>query len=263
VTRRSSPVGDHFRIGILAGYTHTSIDQSGLDASASIDNIHLGIYGGAEFGALSLRSGASYTWHDISTDRSVQFTGSQEGLTADYNGSTAQIFGELGYRIKAGGVGLEPLANLAYANLHLDEFTETGGAAALTASSSNTDMTFSTLGLRASMPLLFSSAETSLHGMVGWRHAWSDVTPMSRLSFAGMDVFEISGLPIARDAALLEVGFDVDLAPATTLSLSYQGRCQPGPGPRPQSRSDCAILNWPTTFKNLEPTDASVRCFPL
>ncbi|ATU92594.1 autotransporter outer membrane beta-barrel domain-containing protein [Phyllobacterium zundukense] len=219
-----APIGDHTRFGILAGYSHTSIDESGLGASASVDNIHLGIYGGAQFGALSLRSGASYTWHDISTDRLVQFTGSQERLTADYDGGTAQVFGELGYRIKAGSVELEPFANLAYANLHLDGFSETGGTAALSGSSSNTDMTFSTLGLRASTPLSFGSAEATLHGMLGWRHAFGDVTPMSRLSFTGMDVFEISGLPIARDAALLEVGFDVDLAPATTFSLSYQGQ---------------------------------------
>jgi subtilase-type serine protease len=219
-----APIGDRTRLGILAGYSHASIDESGLGASASIDNIHLGIYGGAEFGALSLRTGASYSWHDISTDRLVQFTGSQERLTADYSGGTAQVFGELGYRIKARSAELEPFASLSYANLHLDRFAEEGGSAALSAGSSNTDITFSTLGLRASTQLPIGSIEATLRGMIGWRHVYGDVTPLSRLAFAGMDAFEISGLPIARDAALLELGFDVDLTPATTFSLSYQGQ---------------------------------------
>jgi outer membrane autotransporter protein len=85
-------------------------------------------------------------------------------------------------------------------------------------------ISFSTLGLRASMPLSFGSMEATLRGMAGWRHAYGDVTPMSRLAFTGMDTFEISGLPIARDAALLGVGFDVVVATATTFGLSYQGQ---------------------------------------
>ncbi|CAN7598994.1 autotransporter domain-containing protein [Phyllobacterium sp. LjRoot231] len=216
--------GDHTRIGILSGYSHTSIDESSLGASADVDNFHLGIYGGAEFGALSLRSGASYTWHDISTDRSVQFTGSQEHLSADYNGGTAQIFGELGYGIQYNSVTLEPFANFSYANLHLDSFTEEGGASTLTAASSNTDITISTLGLSAATQLSLGSVGAALRGTLGWRHAYGDVTPQSRLAFAGMESFEISGLPIARDAALLEAGLNVDLTPATTFGLSYQGQ---------------------------------------
>jgi subtilase-type serine protease len=217
-------VGDNARIGVLSGYSQTSIDESGLDASADVDNIHLGIYGGAEFGRLRLRSGASYTWHDINTDRTVQFTGSEERLTADYNGGTAQIFGELGYSLQYNTIALEPFANLSYANLHLDGFAEEGGAAALAGASSDTDVTFTTLGLRASKQLRFGGAEATLRGMAGWRHAYGDVTPLSSLAFAGMDNFEISGLPIARDAALVEVGLDIDLAPATTFGFSYRGQ---------------------------------------
>ena len=216
--------GDRARIGVFSGYSRTSIDESGLDASADVDNIHLGIYGGAEFGALSLRSGASYTWHVISTDRFVQFTGSQEHLTAGYHGGTAQIFGELGYGIQLSSVALEPFANLAYANLHIDSFTEDGGTSALTATSSNTNITFSTLGLRAATQLSVGSVEVAFRGMLGWRHAYGDVTPEASLAFSGMGDFEISGLPIARDAALLEAGLDVDLTPATTFGLTYQGQ---------------------------------------
>ncbi|UXN61066.1 autotransporter domain-containing protein [Phyllobacterium zundukense] len=217
-------VGDNARIGVLSGYSQTSIDESGLDASADVDDIHLGIYGGAEFGRLRLRSGASYTWHDISTDRTVQFTGSEERLTADYNGGTAQIFGEFGYSLQYNTVTIEPFANLAYANLHLDSFAEEGGSAALAGASSDADVTFTTLGLRASKQLLFGDATAMLRGMAGWRHAYGDVTPLSSLAFAGMDSFEISALPIARDAALVEVGLDIDLAPATTFGFSYRGQ---------------------------------------
>ncbi len=219
-----APFGEYARIGALAGYSRTSIDEASLDASADVDSYHLGIYGGAEFGALNLRSGASYTWHAIDTDRLVQFTGSQEHLTAGYDGGTAQIFGELGYEIQVESIDLEPFTNLSYANLHVDSFAEEGGSAALAGASSDTDVTFFTLGLRASKQLRLGDAEAKLRGMAGWRHAFGDVTPLSSLAFAGMESFEISGLPIARDAALVEVGVDFNLAPATTFGLSYRGQ---------------------------------------
>jgi subtilase-type serine protease len=60
-------VGDAWRVGVLGGYSHTSFEQS--LASGSSKNIHLGIYGGAEWGALALRTGAAYSWHDVETRR--------------------------------------------------------------------------------------------------------------------------------------------------------------------------------------------------
>ncbi len=218
------PFGESVRVGALAGYSRTSINEPGLGASADVDNYHLGIYGGAQFGTLNLRSGASYTWHAIDTNRLVQFTGSQERLSANYDGGTAQVFGELSYGVQVKSIALEPFANLSYANLHVDSFAEKGGSAALTGASSDTDVTFTTLGLRASKELLFGDARTTLRGMAGWRHAYGDVTPLSSLAFAGMDSFEISALPIARDAALVEVGLDIDLAPTTTFGFSYRGQ---------------------------------------
>ncbi|CAN7599092.1 autotransporter domain-containing protein [Phyllobacterium sp. LjRoot231] len=214
---------DNTRLGVVAGYSHTSLDETGLDATASVDSVHLGLYGGAEFGAVNLRSGAAYTWHDISTERLVQFTGTQENLGADYNAGTAQVFAELGYKTKLASVELEPFTNLAYANLHTDAFTENGGTAALSGAAMSNDMTSSTLGLHALTAWSLGSADATLRGTIGWRHAYGDTTPATLLAFAGSDAFDVSGLPIARNTALLEVGFGVELTPGMTFDLSYRG----------------------------------------
>jgi outer membrane autotransporter protein len=147
----------------------------------------------------------------------------QTRLTADYSGGTAQIFGEIGYNIPYQSVALEPFANLAYANLHLDGFTETGGSAALASTSSYTDVTSSTVGLRASPPLSFGSAHVTLRGMAGWRHAYGDVRPccISHLPERILLKFLHCRSP---DAALLEAGLDVGLTPAATFDLLYQGQ---------------------------------------
>ena len=75
---------------------------------------------------------------------------------------------------------------------------------------------------------LLGSLALGLHGMVGWRHAFGDVTPDTRFTFDGGGTgFTIAGAPIARDAALIEAGADADLGDGITLSLSYSGQAAP------------------------------------
>jgi uncharacterized protein with beta-barrel porin domain len=51
-------------------------------------------------------------------------------------------------------------------------------------------------------------AAASARGMAGWRHAFGDVTPSSTVSFAGSDTFTVTGVPIAKDAGVVEAGLD-------------------------------------------------------
>ncbi|MET2826074.1 autotransporter domain-containing protein [Mesorhizobium shangrilense] len=216
-----------WRIGLVGGYSRTSFDADDRNSSGDSDNYHLGLYGGTEWGAIAFRAGAAYTWNRISTSRSVAFDGFSDNLSANYDAATAQAFGELAYKTGAGPFAFEPFANLAYVNLHTDGFTETGGSAALTSGSSTTDATFTTLGVRASTDVTVGGVTATARGMFGWRHAFGDVTPLSTVAFAGGDAFTIAGVPIAKDAMLVEAGFDVQLARNTTLGVSYAGQFGP------------------------------------
>ncbi|WGG59392.1 autotransporter domain-containing protein [Brucella intermedia] len=220
-----APVFDTWRFGAIAGYSHTSFDAKDRHSSGSSDNYHLGLYGGSTWGDLAFRSGAAYTWHDISTSRSVAFPGFSESLKGGYNAGTAQVFGELAYGFNFGTTRFEPFANLAYVNLHTDGFRETGGAAALTSGSSSTDTTFTTLGLRGSTTFDLNGASVTAKGMLGWRHAFDDVTPTSRMGFAdGGSAFTVAGVPVARNAAVVEAGLDFALTPSAVLGVTYGGQ---------------------------------------
>src|SRR5262249_10636467 len=65
------------------------------------------------------------------------------------DGTTAQVFGEVGYGFTFGRVALEPFAGLAWVSVNTDGFTEAGGAAALTGFGDSFDTGYSKLGLRA------------------------------------------------------------------------------------------------------------------
>lgn len=158
----------------------------------------------------------------------MAFPGFSDSLKGDYNAGTAQVFGELGYGMRAGNVGFEPFANLAYVNLHTDGFTEKGGAAALSSAGATTDATFSTLGLRASTTFDLGDVSTTARGTLGWKHAFGDVTPLATMAFAGGAPFTIAGVPITRDAAVVEAGLDLAIAPGATLGVSYDGQFASG-----------------------------------
>jgi len=220
-----APVFDTWRFGAVAGYSQTSFDVKDRQSSGSSDNYYVGLYGGTAWGDVAFRTGAAYTWHDVSSNRSVTFPGFGGSLKGDYNAATAQMFGELAYGFTAGSARFEPFANLAYVNLHTDGFTEQGGAAALTGASANTDATFATLGLRASTAFDIGGTTLTAKGMVGWRHAFGDMAPTSTMRFAGGgNAFNIGGVPIARDAAVIEAGLDYAITPNATLGVSYGGQ---------------------------------------
>ncbi|MDQ0395721.1 autotransporter domain-containing protein [Labrys monachus] len=220
-----APIFDDWRAGLLAGYSQSNVDVDARGSSATSDDYTLGLYGGRQWGALALRLGGAYTWHDIDTSRTVAFGGFAGYPQASYHASTAQAFGELGYRLTSGGIGLEPFANLAYVNQHVDGFTEEGSAAALTASGRNEGVTFSTLGFHLAGTFETAGLPVTAKATLGWRHAYGETTPTSLFAFSGgSSQFEVAGLPVTRDAAIVDTGLDVHLTPSTTFGVSYGGQ---------------------------------------
>lgn len=235
------PVGS-WRVGGLTGYSHGRYRVDEQNARTQSDDFHLGVYGGTQWGALALRLGGVYTFHDVNSGRDVNVAGVGGRMKADYQGNTTQAFGELGYQLKAGPVALEPFVNLAYVNLHTNAFDERGGVAALSSRSDDTSTSFSTLGLRASSDLRLGKVEATVRGLVGWRRAHGDVTPTSRVSFNGGDTFTVSGVPIGKDAAVLGAGLDLRITPRVTAGVAFDGQFGSGASDRTVSGTLRAVF---------------------
>ncbi len=212
-------VGEATRLGVLAGYAHSSFDADDRDSSGDVDSYQIGLYGGTQIDAFGLRAGVAYAWHDISTEREAL----GDDLDADYDAGTVQVFGEAGYIFDLDSLRLEPFANAAYVSTKTDDFEESGGPAALSSDSETNDNTFTTLGLRAAVGFNLGEMPASFRAMAGWRHAFGDVRPETTFAFDGSADFVIAGAPIARDAAVLEAGFDVSLSADANFGIAYSG----------------------------------------
>jgi subtilase-type serine protease len=218
-------VGSGGRVGIAAGYTGSrdTLDNRG---GATVESGHIAGYGGWSLGGFNLRGGGDFAWHTIDTSRTVFFPGLFDTDTAHYNGTTGQVFGELGYGLAFGKVAVEPFAGAAWVRLRTDGFNERGGAAALAVAANAFDVGYSTLGIRAAslIPLWWDMVLVP-RVSVAWQHAFDSVTPADTLAFQSAAVpFTIAGVPIARDAALAEAGLDLATGRHATIGLSYTGQ---------------------------------------
>ena len=217
--------GDTLRAGLVAGYLRSDLNAAARSSSAGIDSAQLGAYAGGRLGAFNVRGGASYSYDSIDTSRAIAFPGFTDQTQAHFHGNVGQVFGEVGYGMTFGSVAVEPLAGLAYVHLHNGAFLESGGVAALSGSSVNENIGYSSLGVRAATALPLANGTVLVpRGSLQWQHAFGDVTPAAALAFQGTGAaFSVAGVPIARDTALIESGFDWRFSPQARLGAYYQG----------------------------------------
>ena len=238
-------MGSGWRLGAALGYTDSNIEVDGRSSKSDVSAYSATLYGGKAFDAgvakVNLLLGAAYTWNDISTRRIINTAGMDQTLKANYGASTSQLFTEIGYaRPVGGGVTLEPFAGIAWADTRTRGFSESGGDAALSGRAKREDQTSTTLGLRAQTEVNLGRLQGAVRASLGWRHAFGDVNPATTLAFQDSQAFTVSGLPIARDTALIELGGDVALSRNASLGVSYGG--QFGGGNRENSAS--VRLSW-------------------
>ena len=112
-------------------------------SSAGIDSVQLGLYATGRLGAFNVRTGASYSLDDIDASRGIFFPGFTDQTKARFHGNVGQVFGEVGYGMTFNHLAVEPMAGLAYVHLRNGSFLESGGAAALSGSSTHENIGYS------------------------------------------------------------------------------------------------------------------------
>lgn len=213
-----------WRVGLMAGASQSDFSGGGRGASGDSNSFTIGAYGGTQWDALGLRAGVSQGWHDVSTSRHVAVGDFSDHLDADYNARSTQAFGELGYEIRTDVARVEPFVNLAHVRITTDNFRESGGDAALSADSNEMNTTFSTLGVRGEVSLGSGPQPIKAIGVVGWRHAYGDLSGEPAQRFTGGKDFTVSGSRVGEDVAVLEAGLKMPFSDRASLGINYRGQ---------------------------------------
>ncbi|MBL3552858.1 autotransporter domain-containing protein [Rhodovulum sulfidophilum] len=214
-----------WRTGVFGSFGMVDTDARDGSADSDADSYQLGVYTARSFGQMALRMGASYSWDDVSADRTVTVGGVRQDLEADYWARTAQAFVELGYQTWAGSTSLEPFIGQAILYQEIDSFTETGGSAALSVDGEDLTQGITTVGLRFGRDLEgLGAGMSNLHGAVAWQHVTGDLNAESTMRFAsGGDAFSVTGSALDRNQAVLSLGLRTELTERSVLDIGYEG----------------------------------------
>ena len=217
---------DDTRIGLVAGYSDTSLNMGGgTHSRASVDSYHFGAYAGHEIGAWRLSGGATYSWQRADVKRDLQYGEVSGKQKAKLDAESTQVFTEAAYRVNLQSLALEPFANLAYVHLDSDGFTEKGDAAALKSASDTRDLVLSTLGMRALKTFNVNDHQPlQVSGTLGWQHNLSSTDSEQHLAFAsGGPSFAVESAPMVRDAALVGARVSLALSKDARVNFDYNG----------------------------------------
>lgn len=235
------PVGDAARLGAVLGTGQGSAGIDTLASSAHVIDQHLGLYGSAQTGSLLWRGAAIYGWQKVDTHRYLGFGTFAGAATSSYHAHTAQAYVDGSLPFVQGNTTLAPFANLAVEHLSTPTISENGSAAALDVAAQDSTVGYGTLGLRASFDLGAPDHGLHAHASLGWQHAWGDLSSTTSMRFAsGSNSFDISGVPVMRNAAAASLGISFTIAPKVSVDGTYQGQF----GKQANDQSARISLDW-------------------
>lgn len=219
------PVNPDFRIGVAGAITNQREKISNVLSGAHGDTGHIVGYATWTGGAWTASGGVDYGWGTSHITR--QITALSETDRGSENNDLTQVFGDVGYKLTADRITFQPYADLAYVSANTGKFNESGGVGVLSGGSKDDNETYSTLGVRAQLGdgMNMGQSVTLVPKVdIGWEHAFDSVRPDQTLSFTGTGQnFTVMGVPIEKDAADIQAGFDIALSPQAVLSLTYDG----------------------------------------
>ncbi len=214
-------VNEHFAIGVLGAYADS---QANLVNGGSIDaeNYKGAVYATAFANGFYVDAllGAGYINYDTSR---ASLLGYAEGETDGWEIDTLL---NSGYDFHQGNWTFSPTASVAYTQVTLNSFTETGSLTPLSYETQNQDSLRSELGFKIAYTSVINGIKVTPQLRIAWQHEFLDSTQSMNSSFAGGNgsTFTVSGPYMDRDRALLSAGVNVQITPTVNIYAYYDGQ---------------------------------------
>lgn len=218
--RQLSP---NLRLG--GGLSASNMSTSVAASRAKTQGYSALLYGTYNTEALRLNAGLVQSWHQADVDRTLPLDdlGNASGSVPS---RSTQLFADLSTPIhlqqqQETQTTLWPFGQLSQTWLHTSSFDETGAEAALKGQATDAQVGFGTLGARLTHQ--WQSDETLWQASLsaGWQHGWGDLSPTNTLAFATGPAFKVPAAPIAKDAAVIDLGLGANLSESSRLNLVY------------------------------------------
>ena len=214
--------------GVFGGYERAEIYTDSQGANSDVDSFHAGIYGSEQIKTnWRVSAGIVASFHSIDTTRHIKFTGYSETAKGETEGYTISPSVETAYTFDTGGASIEPFIGLNLTHSHINSYTEKdGGSANLDVDDADQTNLAHTIGARIGTSFDVSDeTQIDLNTSLGWTHTYGALDNAQTMEFsAGNTPFDVKGAGLARDAANLGAGAEINLNDIGSKAyLNYNG----------------------------------------
>lgn len=212
-------------IGIAGGYTYTPFSVDDFLTSGQAEGGQFALYGVKRFGAAYVAGIAEYAHFSNKSDRSIDWV-VDERSTGHYTGDGFYGRLETGWRQAYGAHWVTPYAAIDVAPFRFNGFTEeSDGILGLTFGDQSVTSVVSTLGVQFDTQMVLANGQRlTPFTRVAWAHEFNPDRGVSSVLTMSPEVsFSPEGAFVARDAALVDVGFQLDVTEHTGLFAYFNG----------------------------------------
>ncbi|WP_448662909.1 autotransporter domain-containing protein [Sphingomonas sp. CJ20] len=210
------------RGGVAGGFGDGNVRGADGSGRADLKSYYAGAYLGFQKDALSVNGQIGVSFNNFDSKRTATAGALTHNATAGVDGNTTSAALDIGYRIQAGKVSIEPIGFVRYDTVKVDDFVEQGAdILALTARNKRYDRVAAGIGARFRADLATSGGtviQPEAHAT--WRHELKDPRYALTQSLAGQSFVVGAGSP-GRDAALLGAGLGAQLSSKLRLVAAY------------------------------------------
>ena len=226
-------LNDFVNVGLALGWSRSHTELTDITQQSEADNYHLGAYanGGASRleNGINWRAATSYTWHDISAERTIAFGAVNRTANSNTDGYTITGTGELRYNRRVnwnlpGATVLAPLARIDIAHSHVDGFTETGANALnLTVADQTRTNTWLGAGLAIGGSYDLGAFTWNPNWTIAYERNVGDDRSAATMSLAGSQAtFGVTGPRESRDRLRLTSSSDFKLSEQAKFTISTE-----------------------------------------
>jgi len=211
---------------LSGGGTHYSLDQ-GLGSGRS-DMFQAGVYGMTRWGAAYLSAAGAYSFHDVSTSRTVTVAGT-DTLEAGFLANVLSGRAEAGYRFAMPWFGVTPYGAVQVQSIALPSYGETATSGsnqfALNYGSQTVTTTRTELGARFDKSWLLDQGKLlTFYSRAAWAHDSGNTRSKSAI-FQALPAsnFIVYGAKPSSDGALLTAGAEYKMLNGWSVLAKFEG----------------------------------------
>lgn len=214
-------------LGFALGGGSSSFSVSNGLGHGDADMVQAGLFGKHTMGAAYVFAGLSYTYQDVTTNRTVTVSEADE-LEAKFDANTFGGRIEGGYRFATPFVGITPYAALQVTQINLPGYEESAisgsNAFALDYESNHTTVKRTELGARFDRAFKLDDALLTLRSRIAWAHDEGNDSAISAsfLSLPG-SAFTVNGAVPSENLALVSAGAEMKWLNDLSVVGTFEG----------------------------------------